>query len=649
MPAHRAVIYSNGIADFRRGYSVEGTLKVAIPVKQNHVADVLASLHVLGDVRLSSPPTFRPANEAEGALQLEPGNALVGLAQALVGAEVEVHRAAGATRGTLAGVHSHRESNGGAAYEVQSLVVSGPEGLKSLPLAEVQTLRFLDATVQSELDKALQRHVQRIKPHSTFVELELSSDSPAEALVQYTVPAAAWKISYRLRQLQAEQFELQGYAIVDNNTDEDWRDFQLAVVTGDPITFSTDLADSKSPQRRHVNVVQDEAYGAVELQASMVMAELTIDDDVEPTRSGGQRMQKMSRMAAAPRRAAQTPETSIKETGDFCIYEAQTPVSIDSNRSAVIPVFQVSLEQARPVAHFSVENHPTRPFRAIRFINETGHSLGRGVCTVFESDVYGGSCIMPATKPLDEALLPHALETGVLARVEPGRIRTHRIGLRLADGVAHEQIDSQRNTVYRFHSSRDETLELLVDHNAELADPRFEATLQVNDDEPITISTSETLSHGIRLRCDLPARAEAVITIREATTHWTRVVLAGDDGKTNLGWLDTNVIESGGPLSDDESIRACREIQQEIDAKRSEITAAEREADQLGKRQDRLRKNVEAGANAQQASQWLADLAAAEQRLVEIEEQLPVRYNELKEIESRLHAALRKLKLEWSR
>ena len=68
MTSNRAVIYSNGIADFQRRYEVEGSLRVAIPVKQEHVADVLASLHVLGEVRLSSPPTFDGMAAAKGRL-----------------------------------------------------------------------------------------------------------------------------------------------------------------------------------------------------------------------------------------------------------------------------------------------------------------------------------------------------------------------------------------------------------------------------------------------------------------------------------------------------------------------------------------------------------------------------------------------------
>ncbi len=60
MSDNRVVIYSNGIADFQRHYEVSGqeSREISIPVRQDHLADVLASFNVYGDVSLESPPSF---------------------------------------------------------------------------------------------------------------------------------------------------------------------------------------------------------------------------------------------------------------------------------------------------------------------------------------------------------------------------------------------------------------------------------------------------------------------------------------------------------------------------------------------------------------------------------------------------------------
>ena len=73
MTSHRATIYSNGIADFQRVFKVEkGDPKtISIPVRQQHLGDVLASLTVSGLVKIDSPPSFQPANQDETNIHID--------------------------------------------------------------------------------------------------------------------------------------------------------------------------------------------------------------------------------------------------------------------------------------------------------------------------------------------------------------------------------------------------------------------------------------------------------------------------------------------------------------------------------------------------------------------------------------------------
>lgn len=121
---------------------------------------------------------------------------------------------------------------------------------------------FPQEAVASEVDKSLNRAFQTIRPQSTTVNMQVSSDSPGqEFTLQYTVPAAAWKMTYRLR-ADGSSISLDGVGVVDNNTEEDWNDFLISMVVGEPVTFSTDVASSKIPQRQQVNLVSQEAQGA---------------------------------------------------------------------------------------------------------------------------------------------------------------------------------------------------------------------------------------------------------------------------------------------------------------------------------------------------------------------------------------------------
>ncbi len=207
----------------------------------------------------------------------------------------------------------------------------------------------------------------------------MSAEKEAEAIIQYTIPAAAWKISYRLRMSDDHPAELQGFAIVGNNTDEHWDQLHISVVTGELITFSTDLADRKTPGRKHVNLVSDMAMGAVDVEGAMVvMADaggpeyegsddhLGGSDGVRPRSADFAFSQPTSTLSAA-----EMASTEVRDVGDFTRFESEGTVSISAKHSVVIPVFRREIDDTDSILHYKRENHEERPFRSIEFKNET--------------------------------------------------------------------------------------------------------------------------------------------------------------------------------------------------------------------------------------------------------------------------------------
>src|SRR5207247_4383833 len=62
--------------------------------------------------------------------------------------------------------------------------------------------------------------------------------------VGYILEAPIWKASYRLELTEKNQPFLQGWAIVENTTDDDWKSVSLTLVSGRPISFIMDLYQS---------------------------------------------------------------------------------------------------------------------------------------------------------------------------------------------------------------------------------------------------------------------------------------------------------------------------------------------------------------------------------------------------------------------
>lgn len=660
MQSNRATIYSAGIADFQRAFQVVSGKPnpISIPVRQEHLGDVLASLMVSGAVTIVSPPSYQPANQDDGNISIDTDDALVSLATQLVGAEVTIHLGGKTQSGRLVGVQEQEMATGGEPMMEKFLVVQSASGLSQFSIRQVDTLAFDDEAVQAEISKALSRQLREIKPNSTFVDLELATDeAEATAIIQYTIPAAAWKISYRLVLGDGDLIEFHGHAIVDNNTDEDWKDFVVAVVMGQPISFTTDLAESKIPQRNHVNIVQASALGAVEVEEPMpmpmAMAAPAVESrmllDADLSSSSKKTAPGMARKAGRPQSA--TVETGdVTETGDFCVFESAGPVSIDAHRSAVIPVFQTTLDQSQPVLHFKAENHPERPYRSIRFKNSTEHSLGRGVCTVYDDLTYAGSCILPATKPGGDALLPHALETGVRVRVDRHPHKSKLVALRISEGVVYESHHEQRQLDYLINSSRDEAYTFMIDHDQFLRGGEYEVTLVRDGAEPETLA-GEKLKAGVRIEFQLLPREVAKVVVVESKTNQSRVALlrSSASDKMQVDWLTHNLIEANHSLAEEAGVLACLQLQSELDQQQRELGQLDKEVSRLAKRQERLRENIKTGSANQHTARWQNDLASVEDQIVELEEtQRQVIETKIAGLRERLFESLKALALEWT-
>ena len=666
MTRNRATIYSNGIADFQRVFEVtkKSGRKISIPVRQQHLADILGSLTVSGDVTVDGPPSFEPANRDQSNIAIDRNDSLVSLATQLTGADVKLVSAGETIKGRLIGLDREQTATNGQPVSARYLVIQVKSQIRRMNVRDVESLEFIDADVQNEIDKALSRQLRSIKPNSTFVDLELSTTTTkTSAVVQYTIPAAAWKISYRIILHETGPVSIEGHAIVDNNTDEDWNDFIVSVVMGQPITFATDLAESKTPSREYVNIVQDSAIGNVDIERSLALLDSAVAADIslqslamESAPAPARQTLKQSR-GRSPReyqreKAADTKTAEIDDAGDFCIFESATPVSITAHRSASIPVFSTTLDESTGVLHFRESNHSTRPYRAIRFKNTTGHSLSRGVCTVYIETTYAGTCVLPASKPDDVDLVPHALETGVRVVANQKPVNTRRTAIQISDGVAVESRHQVTTTTYQINSSSEESSTFVIDHAPRLGKSAEIECQLIRDGEEAELLDTSTISDGVRAEFLLNEKEVVSVSFVESTVRKSRVSLSGDSPDADrflIPWLIENIVDSDLSVAGDAAVAKCVELQKLLDEKKDQMRHAGAEIERLAARQQRLRENIKAGGPDQVVGKWQNSLARSEDAIVQLEdERIPELEKAQRDLRMQLFDALNELTLDWS-
>src|SRR4029434_8123747 len=126
------------------------------------------------------------------------------------------------------------------------------EGLRAVKLSDVQTLRFSNPVVESEFRRALEVLALSHDSQKKSVQLHFAGEGKRKVQVGYVVDAPIWKTSYRLVLADKEKPYLQGWAMVENPTDEDWSGVKMALISGRPITFKMDLYNPLYVERPNV-------------------------------------------------------------------------------------------------------------------------------------------------------------------------------------------------------------------------------------------------------------------------------------------------------------------------------------------------------------------------------------------------------------
>src|SRR6185369_16879865 len=144
----------------------------------------------------------------------------------------------GTLSGSIVGVEKKQQQVGKDIVEEKCLNLWCADGMRSLKLSEVSRVRFLNAIMESEFKKALETLAQGHDSQKKAVSIHFAGEGKRQVKVGYVVENPLWKTSYRLvlPTLNAKKDDkeekknpyLQGWAVVENQTDEDWNTVRMA-------------------------------------------------------------------------------------------------------------------------------------------------------------------------------------------------------------------------------------------------------------------------------------------------------------------------------------------------------------------------------------------------------------------------------------
>jgi len=535
----------------------------------------------------------------------------------LKGARVALPCCGTTLEGTIVGIEEIKR--GDQKAKEPHLVVFAEEGrLTRVPLLELEELTFLDESVQRDLRTLLDALFSGLRKDRKRLSLQAVGTGSRQISIGYVVAAPVWKTSYRivLPTSGEERPLLQGWALVDNTTEDDWQGVELSLVAGLPISFIHDLYTPRYRARPVVRVQEGAAVAPPVIEAG-VAAEYD-DDDALMERSRPHIVACMSMSEPAPMlsrkskasmsAAAQSSvevQTRNQEVGDLFTYEITRPIDIGRGRSALVPILQSEIEIER-VALYNEEVRDKNPMTAFRLKNSTGLVLEGGPVTVFEGDSYAGEAMLDTVRRDDVRLTPYSVELGITVK-RISSSQTENVTKVTRKGQKLWKHFRKLKTVrYEFASRLDRQVTLFLDHP-------FHYELLEGSTKPVEIT-----DRFWRFQLALPAKETTAFTVTEVI-HESESISIPEIAHVQIEQLFANALIPEKTRAQLEEIATIAEA---IAKAEQQVSQNEYRAQKLEDGQDRLRENLKAmgttAAEAKLRGKYVDRLAAEEEKLEQL-------------------------------
>ena len=692
LPLKRVILYSNGVAYFERRGTVTGHAEINLAFKQSQVDDVLKSLVVLdlGKGRIgavsynsSAPPSARLGEIPFSVEAATNGNSIGGMSgvlRQLQGAKVAITTNAGTIIGSILTVEERKSQLAADKPQMttHTLVIASDSGeLQSFDLAEVRSVKLLDEGAKHDLSEFASATASARRRDSKTISITSDGDGAREMVVSYTVAAPIWKTTYRVVLDPDGKPFFQGWAIVDNVSEEDWGNVQLSLVSGTPISF---IQPIQQPLYRHRPIVpipndlqlSPQKIDGIEMGAVnrslgniggiVTDGAATTSRQLQNLPLNGRSFTQLSQIAPGVLQNSEFARNSTgfaptstsvssaitsgesgvdtaaqgEEMGELFEYRIEQPVTVQRNRSALIPILQAKLEGERVTFYNEVINRNQRPMNSIRLKNTSKLTLEGGALTVIDGDAYAGEALMDRLKPNEQRFIPFALDLGTVITTKFKSDREPVFLVRAVNGVFETHFYQIERKTYTIINQTDKKRTVYIEHPYREGWKLSESTQK---------AASRTLNH-YRFRVEIEPRETKEVPITETQALQDTYQISA------LTRNDIELFVSRKYIDDSTKAELDRlmDLQSRINASKVKVEALEKESEAIEDDQKRLRENIDKLKSTPEAKQlitrYIAKADAQETRIEQIAKETKAAEAEQEQLQTELAKGVKEFKFD---
>jgi len=642
LPIREITLYRSGVGAFSRIGRIVGDASAQLKFPTDDVNDILKSMTILDYGGGSIGPVSYGSKEplarrlASFGVDISKAPSVPELFTQLRGASLRVVTLDGPTEGTILGVENRavvaRAGGRGTVVTRPHVNLLTERGVRSISIADVASFDLLDPALAEELQLALGALAEQREERIKTVDLTFlgSGDVARDVVVSYVREMPVWKASYRLILAGREDPPtIQGFAIVENTTDDEWTGVRLSLASGRPVGFTMDLYQPIYAARPDVPVPMDGGLAPTLYESG-------------PRKFGGRA--KPGHVATSPPALASArfrksadhleageEEEEVEETeddADFAFdsyavtadhlgdahasgdevggqfhFTVDTPVTLARQRSAMLPILLAKID-GRRVSILTVDD-PTRapdhPMQGVELRNDTALHLMPGPIAVYDGGAYAGDAQIDHTARNQRRLLAFAMDIDVECRTRATFEQT-LVGMRITAGAMVRSTRQRSERTYRlinFDESSGRTV--LVEY------PRNESWTLVEPDRPTEMTDAQ-----YRFEVELPAGGDVERTIIEERVTEEHL------GVTSVSLESLLEFRSDGKVSDAvvAAVKRAAELMSTANELRQGLIRLNQERRAIGDEQARIRENLtRVPANSDLHRRYVEKLTAQEDRL----------------------------------
>ena len=608
IPVKEVVLYSSGVGYFEHFGNVSNNAQTVLRFKTEQINDILKSLVLQdmdgGKVAAVTYPAQGPIDRTLKSFQLDltSNPPLAELLNQLRGAKVTISQSQGAPAqsGTVLGVEKQQRPAGtadrSALMDVWIVNLVSDAGIEPIELTKVSGVKLDDPELQKELTQALTALSQARDKDKKPVEIHFAGQGDRRVRIGYVVETPIWKTSYRLLLSGKDKdakANLQGWAIVENQTDSDWKDVQLSLISGRPISFIQDLYQPLYVQRPTV---------VPELYASLRPP--TYDDAISNKPAAPMAMREdatvMRKSLAAPRRAgggfgggvpagaagvesiapmdAASSISSIasaSKVGELFQYTVGS-VTIARQQSAMLPIVTDAVD-VQKLSIYNAATLPKNPLLGARLKNTTGKFLMQGPITVISDGAYAGDASVQDIPIGQDRLISYGIDQEVTVQVKDQNQQSTLVAGKIVKGMLELSYKQVLTQSYVAEDKSDTGRTLIIES------PRHGGWDLIEPKK--ALETTDTL---YRFEGKLEPKKVSEVTVKEQHIERQSVAMVQLDFNSLLAYSRTGEIPQ--PVRD--AIRKAADLNSALTDTRRDIEQRQQKIQEITQEQQRIRENM---------------------------------------------------------